>query len=134
MNKRKFLGFLSALPAIGWAFRPADGVALNSMAHPAEFFAPQTTDYCRRCYAFAGETVTCENGHPICDFARDVVYGTMQDTKSDFGNWRQPAPQVGDFPIPGCAVCGAPFADGMVYHVGDSWRVGPGAKRLGEAT
>lgn len=73
-------------------------------------------------YAKAGETVTCENGHPICDFVVDIRRGQPQHPATQLGNWRQPEPQVGTIPIPGCEKCGAPFTDGMLYHVGDSWR------------
>jgi hypothetical protein len=73
-------------------------------------------------YATAGETVTCENGHPICDFLETVHVGQEQDADRQLGNWRQDKPTVGQFPIPRCAKCGAPFATGVVYHFRDGWR------------
>ena len=74
-------------------------------------------------YATVGETVTCTNGHPICDFVESVTLGQTEDPEKQLGNWRQPAPKVGELPIPGCAICGARFYVGLgLYHIGDSWR------------
>ena len=91
-----------------------DGVALTSMAHPEPTHL--------NVYAYKGETITCENGHPICDFARTVKIGEIQNGTDDLTDWRQPIPVVGTFPVPGCAICGARWSDGVVFHVGNSWR------------
>ena len=42
-------------------------------------------------WARAGETVTCINGHPVCDIARDIV-DYERHSPSHFTNWRQPEP------------------------------------------
>ena len=117
MNRRSLLGALAALPFIGVMIPKAqasgDGVALTSMAHPNGAF---------RTYALAGEIVTCENGHPICEFTDHVCVGESFRSR-DLTNWRQEEPKVGQVPIPRCAVCGARFVlGGNVFHIGDSWR------------
>ena len=130
MNRRKLLATLASLPFAGVLFKPNDGVALTCGAHPIgepcevelNDAALTTVEMDFPIYAHAGETVTCENGHPICDFARDVYRGMMQDPPRDFTNWRQVVPVVGERLIPMCAVCGASFTNGLVYHVGDAWR------------
>jgi len=79
-------------------------------------------------YASAGDTVTCENGHPICDFLEDVAVGKIPDLHKQLGNWRQPEPQKGDLPKDHpCAVCGArwfnhPATLGVTFHFQDGWR------------
>jgi hypothetical protein len=83
----------------------------------------------RSVYAFAGETVTCENGHPICDFVETVYFGDFQRPDQQFGNWRQSKPQVGQLPLPVCEKCGAAFTDGMRYHIGEVWRTAMGARQ-----
>ena len=73
-------------------------------------------------YARAGETITCTEGHPIADFVNTVYLGDMQDVEKDIGNWRQEKPFVGQIPLPVCAICGANFTGGSVYHFADGWR------------
>lgn len=73
-------------------------------------------------YANAGEKVTCENGHPICEFVKTVHVGEMQALEHQLGNWQQPVPDGGALPIPGCAACGAAFTDGMLFHINQAWR------------
>lgn len=96
--------------SVGRNSHTRDGVALRSTFHPWPI------------YANAGETVTCENGHPICDFVQETRTGETQDLENQLGNWRQAAPRRGDHPIPGCAICGAPFYNGLIFHIGDKWR------------
>ena len=84
-------------------------------------------DHGARLFAKAGETVTCENGHPICDAAHDLVYGELQDPPNDWTNWRQPEPPIGTLPAEAlCVVCGAQWfgAVGRVaqFHFEDGWR------------
>lgn len=132
MNRRNLLSALGALPFMGWLGSKAnasglrikslphvgpvgDGVALNSRAHP---------------YAVAGEIVTCENGHPICEFIETVESGQRQDLPRQLGKWRQPEPEVGTIPVPVCAVCGAQFYTGAHFHIGESWRDPAGTIKL----
>ena len=73
-------------------------------------------------YAHAGEWITCERGHKICQVTHDIRVGDMQSPDIDFGEWQQEEPKVGAFPIPRCALCGARFTSGTVYHFEDGWR------------
>lgn len=75
-----------------------------------------------RPYARAGDIIVCEKGHEICTFIELVWYGDDQRPASQIGHWRQRKPEIGEFPIPGCAVCGAPFTTGMHYHFKKGWR------------
>lgn len=77
--------------------------------------------------ARAGEVVTCENGHEICDVARDIF---LHDhvSPSQFTNWRnQPAPQPGENIRP-CHECGADYISapgrfgGHKLRVAGEWR------------
>lgn len=57
-------------------------------------------------YALRGEVVTCENGHPVCELARDVPLSDGHDAMlrhSDFVNWR--SGEESRY----CPVCGASF-------------------------
>lgn len=79
----------------------------------------------RRIFARRGETCTCENGHPIFDFARNVYYGTIP---ADYHTtrWRQKRLKKGDT-IPNCQVCGGKFCTnrpgiGMLVHFKQGWR------------
>ena len=112
-----------------------DGVALMSASHPPLAWwrrifvrrglrsqSSETLELDLPVYAHAGETVTCENDHPICDFVETVHAGQMQRLETQLGNWRQVKPTIGQIPIPGCAICGKPFTDGTIFHIGDAWR------------
>ena len=109
-----------------------DGVSLTSAAHPKGKKVRRraiSRDVIERVeidlpvYAKAGEVVTCENGHPICEFVVDVISGATQNLPKQLGNWRQKVPTVGQMPIPRCAVCGARFAiAGGIFHIGSEWR------------
>lgn len=44
-----------------------------------------------RLWARAGETVTCLNGHPICDVAHDIA-DDERHSPAHYTNWRQPEP------------------------------------------
>ena len=112
MNRRSFFELFAAVPFVG-VFASA------AVAAPVE---TKTWWPAKDIYARAGEIVTCENGHPICEFVENVFYGQIQDVTRQFGNWWQEQPKIGEFPIRGCTVCGAMFTTGMVYHIGDSWR------------
>ena len=75
-------------------------------------------------YARKGETITCENGHPICEFADDVYVGNLPKP-SNFINWTQEEPEFGSRPK--CAVCNGDFwvgGEGFRVHIGDAWRIG----------
>ncbi len=73
-------------------------------------------------YAEAGETVTCENGHVICNFMRSVPIGQIQDLPRDLGNWQQTPPVLGQVETPRCAKCGGEFYRSGVFHFADGWR------------
>jgi hypothetical protein len=77
-------------------------------------------------YAKAGEQVTCENGHVICEAARDLhTFATW--SPADWTNWTQPEPMPGtSLEACLCAICGARWvrAPGMIYHFADGWRDG----------
>jgi hypothetical protein len=123
MNRRSLLSMFAALPFVG-SLVPAkakeglriaplkgsrgigEGVTLKCRSHP---------------YAVEGERVTCENGHYICEFMETVDVGQWFDPKQ-LGNWAQEAPHVGQYPIPGCAVCGAKFSTGALFHIEEYWR------------
>ena len=108
-----------------------DGVSLTSAIHPKgkkvrrHVFskdAIETVEIDLPVYAKAGEVVTCENGHVICQFVETVCRGATQNLPKQLGHWRQKEPKVGG-PIPVCAKCGAWFylSPGL-FHIGKSWR------------
>lgn len=70
-------------------------------------------------YAHAGEIVTCENGHLVCKFGRDVKVGEFFDP-SAFECWYQDMPVIGTIDPP-CTVCGAMWFHGMLFHFRDGW-------------
>ncbi len=70
-------------------------------------------------YARKGEIVTCEQGHPIFTFARDVK-PTEKFDPSALTDWKQAEPQAGERPT--CAVCGGQFHKGGAFHFKDGWR------------
>jgi hypothetical protein len=136
MNRRSLLSFIASLPIIGSFVKPAagDGVALRSMSHPCagaldDDYEPSgivTSEISLTRYAAAGDQVTCENGHPICEFVVDVAVGQTQDLAVQLGNWTQKPPEIGQMESPLCAVCGADFCRGGVFHFHDGWRRLPG--------
>lgn len=83
-----------------------------------------------------GETITCAEGHPICDLAEDVVSGTLIRVAL-FENWRDGKAHSGP-EMPLCPTCGrfwmgfahrmakeygvTPPRTGVLIHVGDEWR------------
>lgn len=75
-------------------------------------------------YARKGERVTCEEGHVIATFSRDTVSGEAFRQSTFLCEWTQPEPRPGDADIV-CAVCGAPFYQGLMLHVEDGWRAAP---------
>lgn len=75
-------------------------------------------------FAVKGETVVCENGHPIMDAARDLYKGVEQDAPNDWTNWRQPEPPRGAKAADiKCTVCGAPwFSNPSRFHFKGGYR------------
>ncbi len=76
--------------------------------------------------ARAGEVVTCQNGHQICDVAVDIARHSPGPLVSQFSNWRDiQEPKIGEI-IPPCPHCGAPFIErGLLsarLHIGEEWR------------
>ncbi len=81
-------------------------------------------------FAKAGELVTCENGHEICEVATDL-HTQAKITASQFRNWRFPIDTTPGNTVPNCPQCGAKFMghpepdkfpEGGKLHVGDEWR------------
>lgn len=75
--------------------------------------------------AKAGETVTCESGHPICDAAEDIFQDTVASVRQ-FTNWRIAPPQDGTT-IESCPECGARYIRvgpdlGLQLHIAGGWR------------
>lgn len=73
-------------------------------------------------YAHKGETVTCTEGHPICDFAETVELGSIMNLPEQLTNWRQAPLVVGALDVR-CAQCGAPFYEYGWFHIGNDWRL-----------
>lgn len=75
-------------------------------------------------FAKKGEPVTCENGHIICTFSRNVAVAD-DFIPTHLYTWTQPEPQRGDSG-PVCAQCGALFwhgaGGGQHFHFADGWR------------
>ena len=74
----------------------------------------------------AGTQITCENGHHIMSAKNDVSLLKPQDV-SNWSNWQQPEPALGDFLPLTCAKCGAEWMrmsrDKRVqYHTEEGWR------------
>lgn len=70
-----------------------------------------------------GTTVTCENGHPICEVAFPLRRYTAPSA-TDFMNWRGAVPGEHDAIQP-CA-CGAPYiinrlGHGLQIHTAEGW-------------
>ena len=132
MKRRSFLSLIVSLPIVGSFVKPAvgDGVALRSMSHPCagaldDDYEPSgivTSEISLMRYAAAGDQVTCENGHPICEFTVDVAVGQMQDLAVQLGNWTQDQPEIGQIEPPLCAVCAGEYYRWGIFHFKDGWR------------
>ena len=78
-------------------------------------------------YASKGEVVTCENGHEICDMAKDVFVDDCLMVEQ-FENWRNQKPPMPCEVITPCQTCGAPFVKsempfgGTWLHINGEWR------------
>jgi hypothetical protein len=102
--------------------------------------------------AYKGETVTCENGHEICDVAQDI--GRYSSANAEmFTGWRRGMSSEDERLMRYCCSCGAEFirpmsrepappqraglqcirpwlteaefaymARGLQLHIGDAWR------------
>lgn len=92
---------------------------------PAEEFGVGNFRYVFRIYAKKGDIVTCERGHHICTFLRDVGVGEGWDSTA-MGDWRQPEQKKGTVFQP-CAICGARWYKGPYLHFPDGWRIERGA-------
>lgn len=89
---------------------------------PEEEFGAGKFRRVRGVYADLGETVTCENGHPIVHFKRAVRVGEMFDP-SALVHWWQPMPEIGQMEAP-CVICGKRWFKGHYFHFSDGWRIG----------
>jgi hypothetical protein len=108
ITKRKFMGGVAASAVMTGVLRPQ---SVGS--------APGWQGV----YAHAGETVTCENGHPICEFVETVYLGQSQDLERQLGKWRQKAPKTGSGLPQRCVQCDARWAEYVgVFHFKDGWR------------
>jgi hypothetical protein len=142
MNRRKVLTLLAVIPFIGNIVKALanDGVALVAAKHPAgsgttytdiSEASLETFEINLPVYAYAGETVTCEYGHPICDFAETVHWGQTCNLPKHLTNWRQKEPIVGQFPLPICDQCGSQFVgNSNVFHFKEGWRFGPRTRKM----
>ena len=57
-------------------------------------------------YIRKGTTITCPNGHEICDAKRDIASGEVVATE-DFENWRYRKARAGDSTK--CPMCGEDY-------------------------
>jgi hypothetical protein len=78
-------------------------------------------------WAAAGETITCLNGHPICDIAHDIHVGDGR-SRHNFTNWRQPEPDR-KTPMSSlvCTECRhvwvrADSHNNVFFHFAEGWR------------
>lgn len=71
-------------------------------------------------FAARGDQITCQNGHHIATFARDVRRGEMFDLAA-IRDWQQPCPPVGTMDQP-CTICGAEWFKGTNLHFKGGWR------------
>lgn len=136
MNRRGFMGWLGAAAALlagaGGARGASDGVALYSAAHPIgpplpeADIDPESLTWAELefpVYAQAGETITCEQGHPICSVVETVYVGQIQDLDRQFGDWRQKPPPKGSMLPVRCMSCGARWCETAgIFHFKDGWR------------
>lgn len=80
-----------------------------------------------RLYAHAGEHITCERGHVIGTFARDVVVGAVF-TVDMIKDWHPKlAAMLPGTKLGGCPQCGAAWVDAKrgkpgLLHVEGGWR------------
>jgi hypothetical protein len=134
MNRRTFLwlGSLGAA-AVAMAGRIARDAPLvrperNALAHvgsdfPTDVLLVKDHERFSKVFAYAGDVVTCESGHPICTFAETVKFGQQQDVKRQLTAWTQEEPEPGLFLVPVCAQCEARFVDGNGhFHFPGGWR------------
>ncbi len=73
-------------------------------------------------YAKAGDIITCENGHSIAVFCRDVRVGDLFDGETLSFEWAQVSPEIGTISAP-CVICGKRWFKGAYYHFKDGWRI-----------
>ncbi len=71
-------------------------------------------------YAKKGEEIVCENGHVICEVAKDLRTGECHQP-GNLRRWRDPEPGPGTQDQP-CCKCGAKWFEGMRFHFKDGWR------------
>jgi len=95
---------------------------------PDEEFGVGNYRYVYGVYARKGEIVTCERGHHIFTFLRDIKVGDPFDPNVQ-GDWRQPEPKRGTVSQP-CKLCRARWFKGTYFHFPDGWRIGRPYARL----
>lgn len=85
------------------------------------------TDDEKELWAKQGETITCVNGHPICDIAHDIHVGDGR-MSLDFTNWRIPEPQTTDsLEAIRCRECRGVWLrvdsnNNVLFHFAEGWR------------
>lgn len=109
MGRRSVLTFLgAAFAALG--FKETQAIPQPAARSPA--------------FAVRGETVTCTNGHEICDVAQDLT-AEMTLRVNQFDNWRIKKPESGDG-ISVCPICGADYLrrenQRLRLHIAGGWR------------
>lgn len=138
MKRRSLLSLIASLPLVGAFAKPSNGVALRSISHLVGAGLDLTNEpsgivdgeISLTRYAAAGDQVTCENGHGICEFVCDVAVGQMQDLPRQLGNWTQDQPEIGQIEPPLCAVCAAEFYRWGIFHFKDGWRESSNGLRI----
>ena len=119
MKRRSFLTMLGSLPFIGWATK--------SEEKPIQTWAPSAEEelgkvlHVKNIYAKRGDLITCENGHPIATFERDVEVGDSFDATAIVA-WQQTPPEIGTMEKP-CEICGQRWFKGPYFHFWDGWRI-----------
>lgn len=77
-------------------------------------------------FAIPGEIVTCENGHNICEVAKELRRWETVTAADSFKNWTfEYTPKAGT-PVPKCPTCGRRFIkSGAFVCIAGEWRPKP---------
>lgn len=130
VSRRGIFGLLASLPVVGKAFaKDIPESALTPVDVPTKW-PPHVTiassgdsrprNY-SHVYAWCGEVVTCENGHPVCSFTRTVFWRDMQKPGDLAFYHTQEVPAFGETNVKPCAVCGAKWWDNQHLFFRGRW-------------
>lgn len=106
MRRRSFLASLAAFFGFGVAAETESRANAYSDAETRRMAAAAADGFDMPLITPVGHVFRCENGHPVCEAIKPLVYGRTQNWHEHIGNWRQREPEAGK-PIPWCAQCGA---------------------------